>query len=45
MRPLNAYFKFRQQKLDEYRNDKDRCAKVISEWKGIDEKAKDKLES
>jgi hypothetical protein len=44
-KPLNAYFKFRQEKLIEYHADEDRNTKVKTEWDGIDTKEKDKLES
>jgi hypothetical protein len=44
-KPLNAYFKFRGERLIHYAGDEDRVKKVKDEWESMDEKVKEKLDA
>jgi hypothetical protein len=41
-RPLNFYFKFRAEKLEEYKDEPDKMKKIKKDWKNIDDKVKEK---
>lgn len=43
-KPLNAYFKYRQEKLLQFKDDEDKTAKCKKAWNQIDPKEKDKME-
>lgn len=44
-KPLNAYFKFRTERLEHYgKDDKDRVEKCKKDWENIDPKLKTRLE-
>lgn len=40
-KPLNAYFKFRTEKLNEMKDDPDRVQKAKNLWEEMDEKSKE----
>jgi hypothetical protein len=42
-RPLSGYFKFRMEKLVEYKDDDDKIRKIKIGWNKLDEKEKEKL--
>ncbi len=44
-KPLNAYFKFRGEKMVEYEGEEDRAKKVKKEWDELDEKVKKGMEA
>ena len=44
-RPMNAYFKFRTLKLEEYKDDPKRVDRAKKEWNEIDPKEKEELEA
>ncbi|XP_031472921.1 uncharacterized protein LOC116245593 [Nymphaea colorata] len=44
-KPLNAYFKFRGERLTHYKDDEDRVKKVKDEWDTMDAKERAKLEA
>lgn len=39
-KPLNAYFKFRGDKMKQYKDEEGRVDKVKSDWENLDEKLK-----
>lgn len=43
-KPLNAYFKYRQEKLVQFKDDEDKVAKCKKAWNQLDEKVKEKME-
>lgn len=43
-KPLNAYFKFRGEKLIEFKDESDRTAKIKAEWEGLDPKVKTEMD-
>lgn len=43
-KPLNAYFKFRQDKMKQYKDEEGRGDKVKSDWENLDPKLKDAMD-
>jgi len=43
MKPLNSYFKFRQQKIIELRDDENRNINIKEAWEKLDEEAKEEM--
>lgn len=43
-RPLNVYFRFRKEKMDEYKEDPSRAQKIKDEWNALDPKTKGEME-
>ena len=39
-KPLNAYFKFRGDKMKQYKDEEGRVDKVKNDWENLDEKVK-----
>jgi uncharacterized protein YdcH (DUF465 family) len=44
-RPLNAYFKFRSEKIVQYKDEENRVQKIKSDWNNIDPKVKERMDA
>jgi hypothetical protein len=43
-KPLNAYFKFRGDKMKQYKDEEGRTDKVKAEWENLDAKVKETMD-